>query len=242
MQKELNTLGQPVGRAVANWKGCPQPAREILHGHYCRLEPLDPACHVTDLFCVNAADDGRMWTYLPYGPFASQEEYLAWLNATCLGSDPLFYAIVDVASGRALGLTSYLRIIPEHGSLEIGHVAYSPALRRTRMATEATALLLRNAFALGYRRVEWKCNALNEASRAAARRLGFSFEGLFRQHVIIKGRSRDTAWYAIIDGDWPSIDAAQRRWLDPRNFDAQGEQVLVLSDLTAPLLRPVAGE
>jgi len=241
MRKEVNKLGQPVGATVVDWRGCPRPSREMLSGHYCRLEPLDPARHVVDLFNANAADmDGRMWTYLPYGPFAALEEYRAWMEATCLGGDPLFYAIVDVENGRALGLTSYLRIIPEHGSIEIGHLAYTPALQRTRMATEATSLMLRHAFSLGYRRVEWKCNALNEASRSAARRFGFSFEGVFRQHVILKGRSRDTAWYAITDSDWSAIGDAHRRWLDPDNFDAKGRQFLQLSELTAPLRRAPA--
>ncbi len=239
MEQEFNDLGQPVGAVVAYWQGCPWPGREILHGHYCRLEPLEPSRHLDDLFRANAADrDGRMWSYLPYGPFASQEEYRAWMEASCLGSDPLFYAIVDGTSNHALGLTSYLRITPAHGSLEIGHLAYSPAMQRTCMATEVTSLLLHNAFSLGYRRVEWKCNALNAASRAAARRLGFSFEGIFRQHVILKGRSRDTAWYAMLDSDWPAIAAAHRRWLERDNFDAEGRQLLALSELTAPLRHP----
>jgi len=241
MKRELNEHGQPIGPVVEHWHSRPRPGREVMSGLYCRLEPLDPARHAADLFSANTADvDGRMWTYLPYGPFASLEQYRTWMEATCLGHDPLFYAIVDASSGRALGLTSYLRIIPEHGAIEIGHLAYSPALQRTPMATEATSLLLRNAFALGYRRVEWKCNALNGPSRAAARRFGFSFEGVFRQHVIHKGRSRDTAWYAITDGDWPAIDASHRRWLDPANFDAAGHQQVPLSTLTAPLRRAPA--
>lgn len=241
MEKELNASGQPIGPVVEHWQGCPPPAREVLRGDHCRLEPLDPARHAAALFAANCADgDGRLWTYLPYGPFASLHDYRAWQETTCCADDPLFYAIVANDSGRALGLTSYLRITPGHGAVEIGHLAYSPALQRTPMATEATTLLLQHAFALGYRRVEWKCNALNEPSRTAARRLGFSFEGVFRHHLVLKGRSRDTAWYAITDGDWPAIAAAHRRWLAAENFDASGQQRLVLSQLTAALRHPPA--
>jgi RimJ/RimL family protein N-acetyltransferase len=202
------------------------------------VEPLEPARHAGALFDANAADtEGRLWTYLAYGPFATLQSYRDWLNDTCLGSDPLFHAIVDLATDKAAGVASYLRITPAAGSIELGHINYSPALSRTPAATEAMYLLMKRAFALGYRRYEWKCDALNAPSRAAAQRLGLSFEGVFRQATVYKGRNRDTAWYAAIDEDWPALEDAFVRWLSPANFDPAGAQRTRLSDLTAPLLK-----
>ena len=162
-----------------------------------------------------------MWTYLFAGPYRTRAEYHAYLEKCSVSEDPLFFAIVDARLERATGLGSYLRIEPAHGVIEVGHLAFSPLLQRTAAATEAMYLMMRQVFELGYRRYEWKCDALNAASRRAAERLGFTFEGIFRQAVVYKGRNRDTAWYAIIDRDWPAVDAEFRRWLAPDNFDSR---------------------
>jgi RimJ/RimL family protein N-acetyltransferase len=213
------------------------PSREPMEGRFCRVEPLDPERHATSLHEANAADaEGRMWTYLAYGPFESWDRYRAWIEQASRTSDPLFHAIVDRRTGSAAGVASYLRIDPPAGSIEVGHIAYSPRLQRTPAATEAMYLMMRRAFSLGYRRYEWKCDTLNAASRAAAQRLGFSFEGVFRQATVYKGRNRDTAWYAVIDPEWPALEEAFLRWLDPANFDANGRQRIRLSELTGPLL------
>ena len=177
-----------------------------------------------------------MWTYLPYGPFTSLPAYQTWMGSACVGDDPLFFAITDSTSGKAIGLASYLRIDPASGSIEVGHLAYSPRLQRTPAATEAMFLMMQWAFGAGYRRYEWKCNALNAPSRTAAMRLGFSFEGEFRQAGVVKGRNRDTAWYAAIDAEWPSLEKAYRAWLAPANFDAAGRQRVSLASLTAPIV------
>jgi RimJ/RimL family protein N-acetyltransferase len=191
-----------------------------MGGRFCRLEPLDPDRHAAGLFAANAAEErGRSWTYLAYGPFRTRPSYRAWMSTHCLGDDPLFFAIIDRAQGQPVGVASYLRITPDSGSIEVGHIHYSPRLQRRPAATEAMYLLMKGAFELGYRRYEWKCDALNAASRAAARRLGLSFEGVFRQATVYKGRNRDTAWYAAIDTEWPALRAAFLAWLDPGNFD-----------------------
>ena len=237
MEDRVNDLGQPIGFGVPGWRSPARPPREPIVGRSCRLEPVDPARHGAALFRANAADtEGRGWTYLPYGPFADLEAYLEWMRATCLGDDPLFLAIVDVATGEPVGLASYLRIDPANGSIEVGHLRFSPRLQRTPAATEAMYLMMKRAFDLGYRRYEWKCDALNVPSRTAARRLGLSFEGVFRQATVYKGRNRDTAWFAATDRDWPALAAAFERWLDPGNFDAEGRQRVSLSMLTAPIL------
>ena len=237
MQSELNHLGQPLGPTVPNWTPAERPSRLTLTGRFCRVEPLDVERHASALYAANGLDgEGRLWTYLPYGPFETFEEYQAWLRRTCMGADPLFFTLLVTATGQPGGLASYLRIDPPNGSIEVGHLNFSPALQRTPAATEAMYLMMEHAFALGYRRYEWKCNALNLPSRVAAQRLGFSFEGVFRQAAVTKGRSRDTAWYSVIDSEWPALQAAFRRWLDPDNFDARGAQRQRLSDLTAPLL------
>jgi RimJ/RimL family protein N-acetyltransferase len=234
---EKNDLGQPIGFAVSGWRSPARPLREPIAGRLCRLEPVDPARHAADLFRANALDeDARGWTYLPYGPFRHLEAYLDWMRATCLSDDPLFFAIVDAATGQAAGLASYLRIDPGNGSIEVGHLRFSSLLQRRPAATEAMYLMMQHAFGLGYRRYEWKCDALNAPSRAAALRLGLSFEGVFRQATVYKGRNRDTAWFAVTDRDWPALEQAFQRWLDPGNFDAQGRQLQRLSQLTAPIL------
>ena len=232
MKLHTNDLDQPIGFPLPGWRVPEPPPREALVGRYCRLEPLDPARHAEQLFAANALDDdGRGWTYLPYGPFADCDAYLAWMSATCLGNDPLFHAVVDGASGKAVGVASYLRIEPRAGSIEVGHLRFSPLLQRSPASTEAMYLLMKRAFALGYRRYEWKCDALNAPSRAAAMRLGFVFEGIFRQAIVYKGRNRDTAWFSILDSEWPRLDVAFTRWLDPANFALDGRQKQRLRDL-----------
>lgn len=236
----LNELGQELGEAVPDWQPPVFPSRTTLTGQWCALEPLDPAAHAADLYAAYEHDtEGRLWTYLPYGPFASADEYREWVDKTCLSSDPLFYAIVDHDTGKATGVASYLRIAPAAGSIEVGHLCYSPALQQTRAATEAMYLMMKHAFDLGYRRYEWKCNALNAASRGSAQRLGFSFEGVFRQANVLKGRNRDTAWFSVIDGEWPALEQAYIQWLDAANFDTSGRQQTRLSQLTGPLLAQV---
>lgn len=236
MYYELNQMNLPVGPVVRDWKSPPHPGRETMEGCFCRLEPLDVR-HAESLYAANALDlEGCNWTYLPYGPFVTLRGFRTWIEQYCCGSDPLFYAIVDLKKREAVGVASYLRISPCNGSLEVGHINYSPLLQRTPSATEAMYLMMARAFGLGYRRYEWKCNALNIPSRAAAQRLGFSFEGVFRQAAIVKGRSRDTAWYAALDYEWPALKEAFLQWLAPSNFDEQGMQKTRLSFLTAPIL------
>lgn len=231
---DSNRFGQPVGLPVEGWKPPGLPPREPMDGRFCRLEPLLPEKHAASLHAANALDaDGRMWTYLQYGPFESQEAYRAWLEKMSRESDPLFFAIIDRGTDRPVGVASYLRIAPQAGSIEVGHLGYSPLLQRTPAATEAMFLMMANAFKLGYRRYEWKCDALNGPSRAAALRLGFSFEGIFRQAIVVKGRNRDTAWYSVVDHEWPSLKEAFARWLDASNFDERGNQRLRLSALMA---------
>ena len=226
----LNALGQPIGRALPGFQPPPRPPRVPLAGRWCRIEPLSAAVHGADLWNAYAEDvEGRVWTYLASGPFRSDAEFAAFIASREPATDPLFFAIVDAATGRAGGMASYLRIEPAHGSIEVGHLAFSPRLQRTRAATEAMYLMMRQAFELGYRRYEWKCDALNAPSRRAAERLGFLYEGTFRQATVYKGRNRDTAWYSVIDAEWPARAAAFEAWLDPANFDAAGRQRRPLS-------------
>jgi RimJ/RimL family protein N-acetyltransferase len=234
----MNQLNQPVGFPVGGWKPPPPPARQPMEGHFCRLEPIDPKAHGADLFAANALDvEGRNWTYLPYGPFQELKSYLGWIESECLHDDPLFFTIVDLRTFKAVGVASYLRITPASGSIEVGHINYSPLLSRTPAGTEAMYLMMEFAFTLGYRRYEWKCDALNVPSRVAAQRLGLSFEGVFRQATVYKGRNRDTAWYAAIDKEWPALREAYRTWLNPDNFGEDGKQRTRLSVLTSPLVK-----
>ena len=231
MAPRTNELGQPIGEAVVSWTKRPRPSRDLLQGRLCRLEALAAAKHAAALHDAYAADaDGRNWTYLPYGPFAKAKEYAKWVAWAEAQDDPLFYAIVDLATQRPVGVASYLRIDPAMGSIEVGHLSYAPALQRTPASTEAMFLMMRRAFdELGYRRYEWKCDSLNAPSVAAAKRLGFRFEGIFRQALVMKGRNRDSAWFSIVDGEWPALRSAFERWLDPANFDAAGVQRQPLS-------------
>ena len=231
MTQRFDELGLPIGAEVPDWTTRAHPPRAMLEGRHCRVEPLEAARHAAQLFEANSIDrEGRMWTYLLSGPYASFDEYAAWLESRQASVDPLFYAIVERSSDLAIGVASYLRIDPANGSIEVGHLQFSPRLQRSTAATEAMYLMMKQAFDLGYRRYEWKCDALNARSRRAAERLGFTFEGVFRQAVVYKGRNRDTAWYSIIDSEWPRLDAAYRRWLDPANFDDAGQQRFSLAD------------
>ncbi len=234
---ETNALGLPVGPVVADWTPPRRPPHEPLLGQYCRLEPLDIAAHGADLHDHFIEDtDGRDWSYLPYGPFENLDAFEAWMTEACFDADPFFYAIIDAATGRAAGMVSYMRINPPHGSIEVGHVHYSPAIQRGRVTSEAMYLMMRWAFEAGYRRYEWKCHSFNRPSRIAAQRLGFSYEGVFRDHMIHRGRSRDTAWYACVLAEWPDLKVAYETWLDPDNFQADGTQKRRLSALTKPVL------
>jgi RimJ/RimL family protein N-acetyltransferase len=213
-----------------DWLPPPAPARVTLEGRLCRLEPL-AVRHATALHEVNSLDvEGRMWEYMAYGPFDGLAAYRAWVEQKAASIDPLFFAIIDRARDAPVGVASYLRIDPPNGVIEVGHLAYSPRLQRSPAATEAMYLMMRHAFELGYRRYEWKCNARNAPSRSAAERLGFTFEGVFRQHMVVKGRSRDTAWYSVIDGEWPRARVGFERWLDAGNFDAAGRQRRTLAE------------
>jgi RimJ/RimL family protein N-acetyltransferase len=226
MTDRQNDHQQPIGHAVPGWTQRPLPPRTAVTGRFCRVEPLVPATHAADLFDANRADaGGRNWTYLNADGFADLPAYRAWLDKMASGADPLFHAIIDLATGRAVGVASYLRIDAANGVIEVGHINYSPRLQRTPAATEAMFLLMRRAFdELGYRRYEWKCDDRNLPSRAAAKRLGFAYEGTFRQALVYKDRNRDTAWFSMLDGEWPAIKAGFERWLAPENFDADGRQ------------------
>ena len=230
---ERNELGQPVGDVVRGWSARRTPDGTPLAGRYCRLERLDADRHAEGLFAADQQDvRGGSWTYLPYGPFADLAAYRDWVDGAAAGVDPLFYAVVDTDvrdDGRrgssAVGVLSLLRVQPEAGSIEVGHVHYSPLLQRRRAATEAQYLLMRHVFEdLAYRRYEWKCNALNETSRSAAERLGFTYEGTFRQAAVVRGRNRDTAWYSILDTEWPRVRTRLCSWLAPESFDEHGRQ------------------
>lgn len=234
LESETNELGQPVGKSLAGWKAPPRPERRALVGKYCRLEPLDATRHAAALHAANSVDvDGRNWTYLPYGPFATLDAYRDWVAGIAQAADPMFFAIVDDKRAAAVGVASYLRISPESGSIEVGHINYSPLLQHSVSSTEAMFLMMAEAFRLGYRRYEWKCNALNRASCDAALRLGFTFEGVFRNATVVKGRNRDTAWFAITDEQWPAIRASFLQWLDPANFEASGNQRRRLAEFMA---------
>ena len=204
---------------------CPRPARTVLPGRYVRLEPL-AAAHAPALYEASSADGAQArFAYLFETPPAAPADIDAWVARAGATEDPLFFAVIDLASGRAAGRQALMRIVPEHGVIEIGSILWGPLLSRQRGATEALYLAARHVFEdLGYRRFEWKCNDLNEPSKAAARRFGFSYEGLFRQHMWVKGANRDTAWFSMLDAEWPRLRQAYDRWLDPANFDAAGRQ------------------
>ncbi|MCL4157401.1 UNVERIFIED_CONTAM: hypothetical protein GTU68_056102 [Idotea baltica] len=222
---------------MLDWKESKSPSRSKLLGQYCRLEPLNISLHADDLYEAYGNDqDQSNWTYLPYGPFENKSDFIAWLEATSLGNDPLFYTVIDSKTNKAVGVATYLRINPKDGVIEVGHIHFSPLMQQTPISTEAMFLMMKYVFnELGYRRYEWKCDSLNRPSRAAALRLGFQFEGIFRQLTIYKGRNRDTAWFGIIDKDWPMLESAFNAWLNPQNFDGSGKQLASLSSFQSKL-------
>ena len=224
---------RPLGLSLPR----PRPERRVLGGRTVRLEPLDAERHGPSLYALGHAGEAalRSWDYLPYGPFASEADHVAQLREQAAGDDPLFYAVVEPDGGRVVGVATLMSIVPDHGTIEIGHLWFSPALQRTPAATETLTLLLGYALDdLGYRRMEWKCDAANAPSRRAAVRLGYRFEGVFFNHRVVKGRNRDTAWFSILDEEWPPLRDAYAEWLAPENFGPDGEQRIRLSDLTRP--------
>ena len=231
----VNEYQQPIGEALPSWKKRALPPRIVIEGRFCRVEPLSAKRHAASLYAAySQAPDGRAWTYMPVGPFADADAYRHWAEAAARSADPLQFAVIDRATGEAVGTLALMRIDAANGVIEVGYIAFSSALQRTPLSTEAHYLLMKLVFdELGYRRYEWKCDSLNAPSRQAALRLGFSFEGMFRQAVVYKGRSRDTAWYSIVDGEWPALRAAFESWLAPGNFDAQGRQLRTLAELRA---------
>lgn len=223
MALRTNQFGQPVGGDLVRELPTGPPDTSSMVGHWCSVSELRPTEHGAALHgAFRAAPDEREWTYLPYGPFATQEDFDSWASMIPGSTDPVFFAVDD--GDGPCGIASYLRITPEAGSVEVGHVHFAHRLARTPAATEAMFLMMRRAFDAGYRRYEWKCDAFNAPSRTAAVRLGFSFEGVFRQATVYKGRNRDTAWYSIIDAEWPRLRSEFVRWLDPSNFDEDGQQ------------------
>jgi len=222
---------RPRGHVIQGWTPPPLPERGTLTGRHVRLKPLDAEAHAALLYHAYDGHD-HVWDYMPVGPFASSAQFHRWMRDITASPDHVFFAIYDIRAEAYGGLASYLRIKPQAGSIEVGYIAMAPPLQRTVAATEAMYLMMKWAFQAGYRRYEWKCDALNLPSRRAAERLGFSFEGVFRQATVVKGRNRDTAWFAAIDTEWPALDEAFRLWLDPSNFDASGRQRSSLSDLT----------
>lgn len=225
-------IASPIGPRV-NDSAARRPGRTTLPGRLVTLTPLDPVAHGDALFEATRGEAaGPLWLYLFEGPFPNRADFDAHLRRAAASEDPLFFAILDRDSGTAVGYAAYMRIEPAHRVIEVGSILYTPRLQRTPLATEAMYLMARHVFEdLGYRRYEWKCNALNAPSRKAALRFGFTFEGIFRQHMIVKGRNRDTAWFSMLDSEWPARKASFERWLDPSNFGPDGRQKLALSSL-----------
>lgn len=224
-------MDRPTGYALQNFISPDRPGPQTITGRYAQLERLDPVCHADDLIAAGSGHDW-IWDYIAVGPFDSDQDYRDWMAKAAVSTDPVFYAIRDLRTGKVGGFASFMRIDPANGVIEIGFIVMTPQIQRTPVATEAISLMIRWGFENGYRRVEWKCDALNAPSKAAAARYGFSEEGLFRQHMIYKGRNRDTSWWSIIDGEWPAIRAAHEGWLAPENFDAEGVQRKGLAEFT----------
>lgn len=235
MEPRLNEYDQPIGEPVPGWQGAQLPGSTPLVGRYCKIERVDVERHAEDLYqAYSDATDARDWTYLAVGPFPNVQAYRDHLTNAEASTDPMHHAVIDLATGKAVGTLALMRIDKANGVIEVGHVTYSPRLKQTRVATEAMALLLKYVFdELGYRRFEWKCDSLNGPSRTAALRYGFKFEGIFRQAIVYRGRNRDTAWYSIIDSEYPALRKGFAQWLDERNFDAEGNQVERLATLIA---------
>ena len=235
MSERHNEYGQPIGFEIAGWKPRPLPPRTAMTGRWCRIEPVDVERDARALYdAYRSAPDGRDWTYLFVGPFDTFDAWREHLQRMAQTSDPLHHTVVDLATGKAAGTAALRRIDPAHGVIEVGHIAYSPLLKHTPAGTEAMFLLMRRVFdELGYRRYEWKCDSLNAPSRAAALRYGFQFEGIFRQAIVYKSRNRDTAWFSMLDREWPAVRHGFEQWLAPANFDAQGRQRRRLFDCIA---------
>jgi RimJ/RimL family protein N-acetyltransferase len=232
----VNAFGQTIGEALPGWTARAMPPRTAMEGRFCRVVPVDPARHAPELFAAFAEAPPASWTYLPdyMGPHATLAALRAWLDSAAAGDDPVWHAIIDVRSGRAVGIACYLRIDAKSGSIEVGGLLYSPLLQQTPASTEAMYLMMRRAFdELGYRRYEWKCDHLNAPSRAAALRLGFTPEGTFRQHMVYRGRTRDSSWFSILDSEWPRLKAMFEQWLAPENFDRDGRQRAGLASFRA---------
>ena len=228
----MNEVGQPVGFELPGWKACPRPEKTAHEGLYCRLERVKPEEHAKELYdAFILSDQGQNWTYLISEPFGDFDQFKSWLEEVADRADPFFYVVVDRRSNKAVGMASYLRISPEQGSIEVGHIHFSPLMQRTPVSTEAMFLMMQYAFdELGYRRYEWKCDSLNQPSRNAALRLGFTFEGIFRQAMVYKNRNRDTAWFSILDKEWSEQKRRFQAWLKEENFDEEGVQVKRLND------------
>lgn len=228
----VNEYDQPVGEPVNNWTVRPRPSDIVLSGRTCHLEPLSASKHAHQLYAAySQAPDGRDWTYMPFGPFTSFEEYRKHAEVLEKSEDPKHFTVISTSSGEAVGTLSLMRINPENGVIEVGYITFSPLLKRSALSTEAQYILMAYVFdQLGYRRYEWKCDSLNEPSRKAADRLGFRFEGIFYHNVVYKGRNRDTAWYAITSDQWPALKSAFEAWLLPENFDEHGQQIKALKD------------
>ncbi|KMT55652.1 GNAT family N-acetyltransferase [Pseudomonas fildesensis] len=214
-----------MSTSLADWKGVPAPTAQLLEGRFIRLEKLDTARHADGLWQAleGPGADPKLWDYLPYGPFADRAAFDVWLNKHARNSDPYFFSVIDRASGDVQGIFSLMSIFPEHGRIEIGHVTFGASMQRSPKSTEAVYLLAKYAFDQGNRRLEWKCNNANGRSKYAAERLGFSFEGVFRQHMVVKGNNRDTAWYSILDSEWPAIGAGFEAWLSEANQADDGQ-------------------
>jgi len=226
-----------LGEIIEHYSEPPHPKGVTIEGNMVTLKPLVANQFAEELFLSNAIDiEGDNWTYLPYGPFKSELEYASWIESFEEGSDPVFFAIISKKLKKAIGIASYLRINQDAGSIEVGHINYSPLLQKTTEATEAMYLMMKWAFENGYRRYEWKCNALNIKSRYAAQRLGLSYEGVFRQMAISKGRNRNTAWFAAIDKEWKSLKECFVKYLKDENFEASEKPIISLSKLTKPIL------
>ncbi len=233
MPQHTNALGQPIGAPLPNWKAPPKPPRDTMVGRTCTVMPLDPAAHSADLHAANSLEPtGRLFTYLAMEPFKDAMAHRVWSDQAATSADPMFHTIVLRETGKAVGVAAFMRMDPGNGVIEVGHINYSPVLQQTTAATEAMYLMMARAFVLGYRRYEWKCDSNNAPSKAAASRLGFTYEGRFRQAVVTKGRNRDTDWFSILDSEWPHLKSAFETWLDPANFDAAGRQRQSLSALT----------
>lgn len=234
-----NSFGQPIGFPVVNWTKRPLPDHMPMIGRYCRLEPLDANRHGRQLYAAySEVSDERNWTYLGVDAPHSFAEYHSWLKKVTSQADPFFHVIINAENDAASGVAAFMRIEPSAGVIEVGHINFSPGLKRTRAATEAIYLMMKRVFdELRYRRYEWKCDSLNASSRTAAERYGFLFEGIFRQALVYKGRNRDTAWYSIIDSEWPDIKKVFQDWLQPSNFDSAGMQRIRLSALTGSIRR-----